>query len=128
MALSTQNKAFLSVLHKLDIDLNQFPDQSFDGLFDNIPEDINYFFEWFIENITSDNILTKLEEANYFELENNDLLPTEEEMEYILSTRRPTYQELQNVDVNYVKSFLSEDLEDIKKTNRDFINIQYKIA
>ncbi|KAK6643513.1 hypothetical protein RUM43_005023 [Polyplax serrata] len=114
MALTVQNKSFLAHLHKLDIDLGQFPEKSFDGLFDNIPESLSYFFNWFLENVNSDNVLSKWEEAEYFELEKNNCLPDNEEVNYILSTCQPTYDELKTLDTNYIKTLLPQDFEELR--------------
>lgn len=125
MALTVQNKSFLAHLHKLDIDLGQFPEKSFDGLFDNIPESLSYFFNWFLENVNSDNVLTKWEEAEYFELEKNNCLPDNEEVNYILSTCQPTYDELKTLDTNYIKTLLPQDFEELR-LNHERLDIIYE--
>lgn len=125
MGLSEQNKLFLSQLNKLDIDLKQFPDMTFDGLFDNVTESMNFFLNWFVDNITQDNTLTSIEEGMYFEIEENGWLASEEEMEYFLTNFKPTYEELLSLDVNYVNAFLSQVLEDFEKSSKS-LNIHYE--
>ena len=128
MALSIQNKNFLSLLSAIDIDLNQFPDKSFDGLFENVPEDISFFFDWIIDNITSENALTKVEEMHYFELEKNNMVPSLTEVDFVLSTNKISFDELQTLDADYISNLMVEDLEDLKETNRSLNDVLQNIA
>ncbi|EEB10471.1 conserved hypothetical protein [Pediculus humanus corporis] len=128
MALSVQNKNFLSLLSAIDIDLNQFPDKSFDGLFENVPEDISFFFDWIIDNITSENALTKVEEMHYFELEKNNMVPSLTEVDFVLSTNKISFDELQTLDADYISNLMVEDLEDLKETNRSLNDVLQNIA
>ncbi|KAL0278141.1 UNVERIFIED_CONTAM: hypothetical protein PYX00_000048 [Menopon gallinae] len=123
MSLKVLNKKFLVLLRQLSIDLDQFPDKSFDSLFENKQNEQGYFFEWFVDNISSENALTEAEVDVYNYLLKNNLAVTDEELNFAFTKYTPTYEDLKVLNDSYIKCSLVEELEDLNKEYQHLQNI-----
>lgn len=114
MALTVLNKQFLAVLRELRIDIDQFPDKSFDGLFEKGCNDSKHFLDWFCENFSSDNVLTEEERSAYNELENSKQFISDYGLENNYDMCYPLYDDLKPLDSNEINA-LTEELENLNK-------------
>lgn len=115
MSLKVLNKKFLCLLRQLSIDIEQFPDKSFDSLFESKQIEQGYFFEWFVDNISSENALTEAEVDVYNYLLKNNLTVTDGELNFAFTNYTPTYEDLNALNDNYIRNSLVAELNDLNK-------------
>ena len=127
MSLTVLNKKFLAVLIDLGVDISEFPDKTFDGLFETGCNESQHFLEWFCENISGDNVLTDEELSAYDELKHLNQRVTQEDLEKRLSMCYPSYDDVKTLDSDYVNNVLTEDLEILDQDYQELLNIQYSL-